>query len=85
MGREADPGLRRCEKDFDSHANRLLSSELVTAGDEGLEASNMSAPGGSGDYQWKQFQGLVHASWSSPVADQETGASDEAVAVRMFM
>ncbi|KAJ4941876.1 hypothetical protein JOQ06_011749, partial [Pogonophryne albipinna] len=48
--------------DFLSPAGGLFSSEFFTVGDEGLEASNMSAPGDSSDYQWKEFQGAKLAS-----------------------
>lgn len=38
------------------------SSQLLTIGDEGLKAFNMSILGDSSDYQWKEFQGSVPGS-----------------------
>ena len=40
-----------------------FSSQLLTIGDEGLKAFNMSVVGDTSDYQWKEFQGSVPVSW----------------------
>ncbi|XP_033992181.1 FK506-binding protein 15 [Trematomus bernacchii] len=61
--------------DFLSPAGGLFSSEFFTVGDEGLEASNMSAPGDSSDYQWKEFQGAKLASLFG--LDQEGSQGNE--------